>query len=256
MNRLRRVTMLGSGTSTGVPTIGCTCAVCTSEDPRNRRLRPSLRLDLDQGTLLVDTSTDLRQQALTFGLPRVDAVLYTHAHADHVFGLDELRIFNYRQRSEIPCFGAPATLDQIRRTFAYVFEPGQTGGGKPRITLNPVEEDFEVLGVAIRPVPILHGQLPIYGYRIGDFAYLTDCSEIPPASQELLSGVRTLILGALRYRPHSTHFTVAQSIEAAARIGAERTWFTHMSHEVDHANPQVELPDGVAFGYDGLQIDV
>lgn len=248
--------MLGSGTSSGVPTIGCDCAVCTSNDPRNVRLRPSLRLDLDEGVLLVDTSTDLRQQALTYGLPRVDAVLYTHAHADHVFGLDELRIFNYRQGAEIPCFGSTATLEQIRRTFAYAFEPGQEGGGKPRVALHPVSEPFSVLGLEILPVPVWHGRLEVLGYRFGDFAYITDCSAIPESSFARLEGVETLILGALRYRPHNTHFTVEEAIEAARRIGARQTYFTHISHEIDHGRPAVQLPDGVEFGFDGLQIHV
>ena len=255
-NRLTRVTMLGSGTSTGVPSIGCSCAVCVSSNPRNKRLRPSLRLDLEAGVILVDTSTDLRQQALTFGLPRVDAVLYTHAHADHVFGLDELRSFNFLQRREIPCFGSVATLDQLRRTFAYVFEAGEAGGGKPKLHLDPVRDAFEVEGVTVQPVPVFHGELEVFGYRIGSFAYVTDCSLIPESSFELLDGVEFLVLGALRYRPHSTHFTVSEAIEAAQRIGASRTYFTHISHEIDHGHPEVDLPIGIEFGYDGLQINI
>lgn len=253
---LRRVTMLGTGTSSGVPVIGCHCAVCTSTDPRNQRLRPSVLLDLDGGKVLVDTSTDLRQQALRQGLERLDAILFTHAHADHVFGLDEVRIFNFRQRAAIPCFGSAATLARIRTTFAYVFEAGQEGGGKPSLDLVPIAGPFELLGTPVVPVPVLHGELEVLGFRLGDFAYVTDCSRIPEASFALLAGVRVLILDALRWRPHPTHFTVAEAIAAAARIGAERTIFTHMTHDVDAANLPEPLPPGAEFGFDGLAIDL
>lgn len=259
MSRLR-ITMMGSGTSTGVPVIGCDCAVCTSDDPRNRRLRPGLKIESDAGVMLIDTPTDLREQALLFGLPRLDAVLFTHSHADHIFGLDEVRVFNFRQGTDIPCYGTDATLAALRRAFAYAFEPGQEGGGKPRLELLPVDPDagvFEVLGLEILPVPVFHGSTPVLGYRIGSFAYVTDCSEIPEESFERLEGVDTLILGALRYRPHSTHFSIGEAVEAARRIGARRTIFTHMSHEVDHGRLRDPLPrEGVELGYDGLQLRV
>lgn len=248
--------MFGSGTSTGVPTIGCDCAVCTSDDLRNQRLRPGLRLDVADSVVLVDTPTDLRQQALRFGLPRVDAVLYTHAHADHIFGLDELRIFNFRQRGAIPCFGSEKTLGLVRRYFAYVFEEGQKGGGKPQLELIPVRQPFQVAGLEVVPVPVWHGDLEVFGYRFGSFAYVTDCNRIPEESYELLEGVETLILDGLRYRPHSTHFSIEESIVAAGRIGARRTILTHLSHEVDHGSPREPLPAGIEFGYDGLAFDV
>jgi phosphoribosyl 1,2-cyclic phosphate phosphodiesterase len=251
-----RVTVLGSGTSTGVPVIGCRCSVCTSTDPRNRRLRPGLRLELEGGVALVDAPTDLRQQALRFGLDRVDAVVFTHAHADHVFGLDDLRIFNFRQRVAIPCYGSAATLAALRRMFAYAFEDGQEGGGKPRLELVEVSGPFRLLGREVVPVPVLHGDLPVLGYRLGGFAYVTDCNFIPESSMQLLSGLEVLILDALRYRPHSTHFSVAEAIAVARRLGARRTYFTHMTHEVDHSAPAAELPPGVEFGYDGLVLDV
>jgi phosphoribosyl 1,2-cyclic phosphate phosphodiesterase len=251
-----RVTVLGSGTSTGVPVIGCRCPVCTSTDPRNQRLRPGLRLELEGGVALVDAPTDLRQQALRFGVDRVDAVVFTHAHADHVFGLDDLRIFNFRQRSAIPCYGSAPTLAALRRMFAYAFEDGQQGGGRPRLELVEVSGPFELLGREVVPVPVLHGDLPVLGYRVGGFAYVTDCNFIPESSMELLSGLDTLILDALRYRPHSTHFCVEEAIAVARRLGARRTYFTHMTHEVDHSAPAAELPAGVEFGYDGLVVDV
>ncbi|HKV10852.1 MAG TPA: MBL fold metallo-hydrolase [Thermoanaerobaculia bacterium] len=250
-----RVTMLGSGTSTGVPVIGCPCAVCRSDNPKNKRWRPGLKLEMGDRVVLVDTPTDLRLAALRFGLPRVDAVLFTHSHADHVFGLDDVRIFNFRQGAAIPCYGSEPTLKNIRRMFAYVFEAGQEGGGKPQLDLIPVREPFELLGHRIVPVPVWHGETEVYGYRIGSFAYVTDCNLIPETSFRLLEGVETLILDALRYRPHSTHFSVEEAMEAAARIGARRTILTHIAHEIDHDDPQVPLRRGVEFGYDGLVLD-
>jgi phosphoribosyl 1,2-cyclic phosphate phosphodiesterase len=251
-----RVTMLGSGTSTGVPVIGCPCAVCQSDNPKNKRWRTGLKLEMAEGVLLVDTPTDLRAQALRFGLPRVDAVLFTHSHADHIFGLDDVRIFNFRQQAAIPCFGSEPTLRNIRRTFAYVFESTQEGGGKPQLDLVPVREPFEVLGRRVVPVPVWHGSMEVFGYRIGRFAYVTDCNLIPETSYRLLEGVEVLILDALRWRPHSTHFSVEEAMEAAARIGARRTILTHLTHDVDYDAPRVPLAPGVEFGYDGLAFDV
>jgi phosphoribosyl 1,2-cyclic phosphate phosphodiesterase len=251
-----RVTMLGSGTSTGVPVIGCRCAVCQSDNPKNRRMRPGLKLELANGVVLVDTPTDLREQALRFGLPRLDAVLFTHAHADHIFGLDDIRIFNFRQGGAIPCYGSETTLAAIRRTFAYVFETGQEGGGKPQLDLIPIRAPFELLGESIVPVPVWHGEMEVFGYRLGRFAYVTDCNVIPETSFALLDGVEVLILDALRYRPHSTHFSVEEAVEAAGRIGARRTILTHFSHDVDHDAPAVQLPAGVELGYDGLVFEV
>lgn len=251
-----RITMLGSGTSTGVPVIGCPCAVCRSDNPKNKRWRPGLKLEIGDRVVLVDTPTDLRLAALRFGLPRVDAVLFTHSHADHVFGLDDVRIFNFRQGTAIPCYGSEPTLKNIRRMFAYVFETGQEGGGRPQLDLITVREPFELLGHRIVPVPVWHGEMEVFGYRIGSFAYVTDCNLIPETSFRLLEGVEILILDALRYRPHSTHFSVEEAMEAAARIGARRTILTHIAHEIDHDAPQVPLRQGVEFGYDGLVLDL
>lgn len=247
-----RVTMLGSGTSTGIPVIGCDCFVCRSSDPRNRRMRPGLRLEIGGHSILVDTSPDFREQALSYGIDRVDAVLYTHSHADHVFGLDDLRIYNFRQRASIPCFGSAETMRRMRQIFSYVFEEGQEGGGKPRLELVAVDAPFDLLGQRVTPIPVLHGAMEVYGFRIGRFACVTDVSFISEESFALLAGVELLVLSALRYRPHPTHFTLAESIRVARRIGARRTLLTHIAHDIDHVDLRLPLPPGIELGYDGL----
>lgn len=248
--------MMGSGTSSGVPVIGCECAVCASTAPENKRFRAGLKIEFDDRVVLVDTPTDLRQQALRYGVPRVDAILFTHAHADHIFGLDDVRIFNFRQRQSIPCYGSKRTLDGLRRTFSYVFESGQEGGGKPRLELIEMEDVLELFGRSFAPVPVMHGALPVHGYRVGGFAYVTDCNEIPQESFDRLRGLDVLVLGALRYREHPTHFSIAQALEVADRIGAGRTFLTHLAHDVDHHAPRIELPPEVSFGYDGLVVEL
>ncbi|HEX4825712.1 MAG TPA: MBL fold metallo-hydrolase [Candidatus Polarisedimenticolaceae bacterium] len=251
-----RVTFLGTGTSTGVPVPTCGCKVCRSSDKRDRRLRPSVLLAWDGTNALVDTSTDLREQALTQGLAHLEAVLYTHAHADHIFGLDDLRMYNWVRGGPIPAYGSAATLAAIRRSFWYAFEEVEAGGGKPSVDLHPVEGPFTVAGRTIVPVPLLHGRLPILGYRTGGFAYLTDVSAIPEASYPLLEGLDVLVLSALRLRPHPTHMHLARSLEEAARIGARRTFFTHIAHEMAHAEIAPTLPPGIELAYDGLSVEV
>lgn len=251
-----RVTILGSGTSHGVPMIGCDCAVCTSTDPRDRRSRVSVLVESDAGQqILIDTSPDLREQALRAGMRRLDAVLYTHSHADHILGFDELRRFNVLMRASIPIHGDVTTLADLRRAFAYAFDPGTPrGGGIPEVTLHEIGGPFEVHGVPVVPVPILHGQRPILGFRMGGFAYLTDCSAIPDSSLALVEGVQILVIGALRHRPHPTHFTVAEAIDAATRIGARRTFLTHICHDLGHAATDASLPPAVHLAHDGLTL--
>jgi phosphoribosyl 1,2-cyclic phosphate phosphodiesterase len=262
-----RVTVLGSGTSHGVPSIGCDCAVCRSADPKDKRTRPSIFIELDASppsafaesvrAILVDTSTDLRAQALANDVRRVDAILFTHSHADHVFGLDDVRRYNQMQKTAIPCFADEETLDGLRRMFAYVFEPPkQKGGGIPQLAIFRVAGPFSLGGVEIVPVPLFHGRLPVLGFRIGAFAYLTDCNLIPGSSWPLLAGVRTIILDALRHRPHSTHFSVGEALEVARRLGAERTYFTHICHDLGHAETNAQLPAGVELAYDGLVLEI
>ncbi|MGE0451404.1 MAG: MBL fold metallo-hydrolase [Vicinamibacterales bacterium] len=264
-----RVTLLGTGTSHGVPMIGCECRVCRSSDPRDRRSRPSVLIELvgarsesqafAQGVqhILVDTSTDLRAQALAHGITRVDALLFTHSHADHILGLDEVRRFNVLQRSALPAYADARTIDDLRRTFFYIFAPpAEQGGGIPQVRLSRIAGPFTLGGVEIVPVPLFHGRRPILGYRIADFAYLTDCNAIPDGSWPLLAGVRTLVLDALRERPHPTHFSLSEALRAAERIGAARTYFTHVCHDLPHAETCARLPAGVELAYDGLVLDV
>ncbi|MEM8996188.1 MAG: MBL fold metallo-hydrolase [Acidobacteriota bacterium] len=252
-----QVTVLGCGTSTGVPVIGCACDVCRSDEPKNKRLRSGLALRFGERTVLVDTSPDLRQQCLRYGIERVDAVLYTHAHADHILGLDDLRPFNFRQREPVACFGSRQTLEHLRRTFSYAFDgvPSE-GGGKPRLETAAVEGAFDVFGLEVEALTVLHGSLEVTAYRVGPFAYVTDCHYIPEATFEGLQGVQFLILDALRYTPHPTHFSVAEAIDAADRIGATQTYLTHMNHDIDYNAPAVELPPGVELAYDGLTVTV
>jgi phosphoribosyl 1,2-cyclic phosphate phosphodiesterase len=253
-----KVTFLGTGTSHGVPMIGCTCATCLSDDPRDKRWRPSIAVELaDHTSILVDTGPDLRAQALRFGLTRVDVILYTHSHADHVVGLDEVRRFNAVQRSPIPCYGDAGTLTDVRRMFAYVFEPATpVGGGIPRLELAEIAGEFCIGPATILPVPIRHGGRPVLGFRIGRFAYLTDCNAIPDASWALLDGLDVIVLGALRQRPHPTHFSVDEALVAAERVGAGHTYFTHMCHDLPHAETCARLPPAVELAYDGLVLEI
>jgi len=238
--------------------IGCDCDVCRSDDPRDKRLRPSIYVELNDDTrLLVDTTPDLRTQALTHDIRRVDAVLFTHAHADHVMGLDEVRRFNVITKQSMPVFGDARTLASLRRTFSYVFESKlPKGGGVPHLCLSTIVGPFSVGRQEIVPVPIQHGNWKILGFRFGGFAYLTDCSGIPDSSLALLEGLEVLVLDALRRRPHPTHFTIEQAVRMAKRVGAGRTYFTHIAHELGHADTNSGLPDGMALAHDGLTVEV
>jgi len=250
-----RITILGSGTSHGVPMIACDCPVCTSPDPRDRRTRPSILIRYENTSLLVDTAPELRLQCLASDVRRVDAVLYTHHHIDHIAGLDDLRRFNWVQHQALPCHGQPETLDRLRTMFAYVFdEDPDYPSAKPRLDLVPIEGPFEIGGRRITPIPLLHGRMRVLGFRVGDFAYCTDVGEIPAESWPLLSGLDVLILDALRKRPHPTHFNIEQAVDHARRIGAKRTLFTHIAHELGHEQTNRELPPGMALAYDGQMI--
>lgn len=266
-----KVTVLGSGTSHGVPAIGCDCAVCRSTDPRDRRTRPSILIELrpaaprppladEVRSILVDTSTDLRAQALARDVRRVDAILFTHSHADHVLGLDETRRYSAMQKAPVGCYGDADTLADLRRMFAYIFAPPrQLGGGLPQLRLFQIAGPFTLGGVEIVPIPLFHGRLPVLGYRIGSFAYMTDCNRIPEESWPLLTangGVRVVILDALRERPHSTHFSVSEAVDVVARLDTDRAYFTHICHDLPHEATCARLPAGVQLAYDGLVLEI
>ena len=253
-----RITFLGTGTSSGVPAIGCDCATCRSNDPRDQRWRPSIYIELVDGVaVLVDAATDLRAQALRFGISRVDAVLFTHSHADHVLGLDEVRRYNYLQGKPIPCYGDSRTLSDVRRMFAYVFDQAeQLGGGLPQLKLFTIGGPFCLGRATFVPVPLLHGKRPILGFRVGSFAYLTDCNAIPDTSWALLEGVDVLVIDALRLRPHPTHFSVDEAIAVVTQIRPSRAYFTHMSHDLPHEATCRNLPGQIELAYDGLSLDL
>lgn len=253
-----RVTFLGTGTSHGVPVIGCACAVCRSTDPRDTRLRPSIYLDVPSHTrILVDTGPDLRQQALAYGVVRVDAVLFTHSHADHIMGLDDVRPFNAVNGAPLRCYASATTWEVLRRAFAYVFDGvPRLGGGVPQLVPHEIDGPLAIDGVRVLPVPVWHGRMPVLGFRFGDFAYLTDCNRIDEASLALVAGVDTLVIDGLRDRPHTTHFTVAEALGVVERVRPAHAFLTHMTHDLGHAATSARLPAGVDLAYDGLVLDV
>jgi phosphoribosyl 1,2-cyclic phosphate phosphodiesterase len=251
------ILVLGSGTSTGIPMIGCPCKICRSEDPRDKRLRPSVLLRLDSHRVLIDTTPDFRYQALRFGIDRLDAILYTHSHADHILGLDDVRPFNFMQKSEIPIYGSPETLAVIERTFLYVFDRSPSQSSRPRLSPHPFQDDpIPIGGLDFLPIKLAHGNGTVYGFRFGDCAYLTDHSGIPHESMEKLKDLDVLFLDALRYNPHPTHSTVNQSLKTVDALKPQRTFFTHISHDLLHAAVESRLPPNVRIAYDGLEIPI
>jgi phosphoribosyl 1,2-cyclic phosphate phosphodiesterase len=252
-----KITVLGSGTSVGVPTIGCHCAVCTSTDPRDQRLRPSILVSYEGRNVLIDTTPDFRTQALRARISRLDAVLFTHSHADHVMGLDDVRPFNFRQAGHIPIYAAEPTMAAILRCFPYIFDGEKKESNVPRLERHVIEgAPIDLFGMEFMPIPILHGSQLIYGFRFGRAAYLTDHSEIPEASMEMLRGLDVLFLDALRYKPHATHSTVERSVQTAEKLAAKRTFFTHICHDLGHERAESLLPPAVRLAYDGLELEV
>jgi phosphoribosyl 1,2-cyclic phosphate phosphodiesterase len=253
---MMRVSILGCATSTGVPIIGCSCPVCTSADTKNNRTRCSALVETKGKNILIDTSTDLRFQALRHGIARLDAVLYTHSHADHTHGIDELRVYNFINKAAIPCYGNTQAIENIKNSFKYIFDGQEPAGGKPKLTLTVVSEEFDFGGIKITPVEVFHADWTIFGYRIGGMAYLTDCSGIPDRSWDKLKGLDLLIISALRYRPHPAHLDVEQAVETARRINPRLTVLTHMGHELDYNTLSGELPESIVPAYDGMEIEV
>ena len=258
-----QVTFLGTGTSMGVPTLGCDCPVCMSPDPRDRRLRPSLLIRWHEGpherVVVIDTGPDFREQALRNSIRRVDAVLYTHGHADHILGLDDLRPLSFiasRESGPIPLYASADTAEVLERVFDYTFSPKATYPTRARVHLAPLTDSVDILGVEFVRVPVFHGRQEIAGFRFGRAAYLTDVNTIPESSFALLEGLDHLIISALRHKPHPSHATIDQAVNWSKRIGARRTWFTHMAHELGHEETNRMLPDGIELAYDGLTVPV
>nr|WP_293840991.1 MBL fold metallo-hydrolase [uncultured Arsenicibacter sp.] len=251
------VTLLGTGTSSGVPLIACECEVCRSTDFRDKRLRTSIHLAVDDVSVVVDTGPDFRQQMLRMGLKRLDAVVFTHEHKDHTAGLDEVRAFNFRQNQEIPIYARDRVLAQLKNEFAYIFAEHKYPG-VPHIQPHEIDDEpFEIRGVRFTPINVMHHKLPVYGFRVRDFTYLTDLNYISDEELEKVYGTRVLVLDALQRQPHISHFTLDEAVALAERIRAERTYFTHISHKLGtHRDVENELPPSIRLGYDGLQIQL
>lgn len=250
------IKILGSGTSTGVPVVGCSCDVCRSSEPRNERSRCSALLSWDGYQILIDTSPDLRQQCLAHGITRVDAVLYTHNHADHVHGIDDLRVLNGSPDFPLPVYGSQEMIQHLSFHFRYAFEAQSRVAFRPRLKGVVVDDTLSLFGRKIVPIQLLHGDETVLGYRVGDLAYLTDCNDIPVEAITQLQGLRVLVIDGLRFRNHPTHFSLSQAIAVAQQLKAERVILTHLSHDVDYRLHQQLLPKSVEFAYDGLTISL
>jgi len=251
-----QITLLGVGSSAGTPMIGCSCAVCQSTNPKNKRTRCSTLIALDNDSnILIDTGPDLRQQALREGLQRIDAVLYTHTHADHLHGIDDLRAFCQKQKAQIPLYGSAQAVNHIADKFGYTLREPSNFWDLPVLKAHPVQNAFELFGATITPIPIKHGNSDIFGYRIGNFAYITDVSMIPESSMPLLNDLDVLLLDCLRFDPHYSHINFEQSLAYAGRIGAKATYLIHMTHELEYVALDAMLPEAVFVGYDGLKIN-
>jgi len=250
------LTVLGSGTSMGVPTIGCTCAVCSSSDPHDQRTRPSVMIEYDGKVVLIDTTPDFRQQAIREKIRRVDAVIYTHSHADHILGLDDLRPLSFhRSDGPIPLYAPDHTVATLKRIFKYIFEGDYKYGGLAKVDLKVIDGAFELFGVRFEPVIVMHGDAPIHGFRFGSAAYLTDFSDIPPESMDKLRGLDILFLDALRHKPHPTHSTLENSVRIAGDLKPKRTFFTHIAHELPHKETNAKLPENMRLSHDGLKLE-
>ncbi len=248
------LTVLGSGTSMGVPTIGCTCAVCQSTDAHDKRTRPSVMVSYNGRNVVIDTTPDFRAQAIREGLRTIDAVLYTHAHADHILGLDDLRPLTFWS-GDIPLYADPATLQRLKEIFGYIFSGEYKFGGLSTLRLIPMDGDLDLFGAHFQPVKVKHGQAEIFAFRFGSAAYVTDFSEIPEGSLEQLQGLDILFLDALRHKPHPTHSSLSNSLAVVERLKPKRAYFTHISHDLGHEATNATLPENVRLSHDGMKLD-
>ena len=251
-----KVTFLGTGTSYGVPMIGCECRVCTSGNPRNSRTRSSIIVSEGECNILIDAAVELRIQCLRNKVRRLDAVLLTHAHADHILGLDDLRHFNRSQKANVPIYGSQDTVNSIYRMFSYAFSEVSSNGTKPKFTLTPIDGKLNLSGIEIIPVDVMHGQEKVTGYRFDKFAYVTDVSEIPQDSLDKLMGLDLLVIDALRNIPHEKHFSIEQAISIVSILKPRQTFFTHIAHDIEHEETNNVLPSGIKLAYDGLTVEV
>ncbi len=249
------ILFLGTGTSHGVPAIGCTCETCISNDPKNKRFRSSILITIQNKRILMDASIDLRHQCLRYGVDETDAILFTHHHVDHIFGLDESRAFNRKTKKALPCYANELTLQKLKETYSYIFDYPEIPGGIPMIDFRLIGGPFELFGIPIIPIEVLHGKLPILAYRIGKMVYATDCSYIPESSKTYFRGCDILILDCLRFREHPTHFNFDQALEVARWAGAKKTYFIHISHDFLHEKVSEMLPENIHLAYDGLKIE-
>lgn len=248
------VSLLGTGTSTGIPALGCECPVCSSEDPRDRRFRASALFQKGDVRILADTGPEFRLQALRAEFSTLNAVLYTHNHADHINGIDDLRMISFNTKKPVECYGPPHTMNYLRNAFRYIWEAPDLGGGLPELVLHEIDGPFEVCDVKITPIPVEHTVIPTFGYRVENAAYIPDVKYIPPDSMASLRDLDVLVLDALRKEPHPTHLCLEESVAFAREIGAKRTYFTHIAHSMGtHAS--IELPRGMELGWDGLTIE-
>jgi phosphoribosyl 1,2-cyclic phosphate phosphodiesterase len=255
-NKDMKITFLGTGTSYGVPMVGCECRVCTSDNPKNSRTRSSIFISEGEYNILIDAATELRIQCLKNNVKRLDAVLLTHSHADHVLGFDDLRHFNRKRKANIPVYGSVKTVNDVYRMFSYAFKEVSSYGSKPKVTLIPIEGNLNLSGMEIIPVDVIHGQERVTAYRFSKFAYVTDVSQIPQDSVEKLKGLDLLIIAALRNTPHEKHFSIEQAIKMVSTLKPKQTYFTHIAHEIDHEETDKSLPAGIKLAYDGLSINV
>ena len=251
-----RVTILGSGTSLGVPVIGCDCPVCRSDNPRNKRTRASIFVETANARLLVDVTPDFRFQALRENIRSLDAVLLTHEHADHINGLDDLRVFGWYAGRAVPIYSSKAVKDFIEIRFSYAFDPPQEGGGVPALDLRVISEPTTLGDIEVIPVRVYHGEMEILGFRFNNFGYVTDCSRLPEESKARLRGVYVLVLSALRRESHPTHLTLDDAVALARELDAGRTYFVHMTHDLEHEETNKSLPERFELAYDGLRIEI